>query len=106
MSESREDQFARVQLMASGDTGNWDLSANDTAALKTVVAELSRMRTALEGAEKDGARYRFLRRFDHFSTVDAMLDTMDYHTLDAAVDAAMQRAAIAERALTAGSGNE
>lgn len=40
-----------------------------------------------EAAERDAERYRWLRRFDHFSTVDAMLNS-DYNTLDSAVDAA------------------
>lgn len=44
--------------------------------------------------ERDAARYHFLRRFDHFAVVDAMLDTTQYNTLDAAVDAAIARRAI------------
>ena len=43
----------------------------------------------LAAAQKDAERYRWLRRFDHFSQVDSMLDTTEYNTLDAAVDAAI-----------------
>lgn len=35
------------------------------------------------------AKYEWLKRFDHFALVDAMLDTTEYNTLDAAVEAAM-----------------
>jgi hypothetical protein len=42
-----------------------------------------------DALRKDAARYRWLRRMDHFGEVDAMLDTTEYNTLDAAVDAAM-----------------
>ena len=36
----------------------------------------------------DALRYRWLRRLDHFAVVEAILDTTEYSTLDAAVDAA------------------
>lgn len=42
-----------------------------------------------ERLRKDAARYEWLRRFDHFRRVDDMLNTTEYNTLDAAVDAAM-----------------
>lgn len=38
---------------------------------------------------RDAARYRWLRSFANFDRVDAMLSSMNYHTLDAAVDAAI-----------------
>lgn len=44
---------------------------------------------ALRGAELDAARYRWLRRFDHFAIVDSMLNTTEYNTLDTAIDAAI-----------------
>ena len=52
--------------------------------------------------EKDAARYDFLRRFDHFACVDAMLDTTEYNTLDSAVDSAIPKFAV----LDAASGEE
>ena len=53
--------------------------------------KLHEAEAALAAAQADAERYRWLRRFDHFGTVDAMLDTMEYNTLDAAVDAARAR---------------
>lgn len=44
------------------------------------------------GDGKDGERYRFLRRLDHLSAVNALLDGTDFNTLDAAVDHAMSAA--------------
>lgn len=41
----------------------------------------------VEALRADAERYRWLRRMDHFAQVDAMLDGMEYHTLDAAIDA-------------------
>ncbi len=38
----------------------------------------------------DALRYNWLRRFDHFSAVNALLDTTQFNTLDAAVDHLMQ----------------
>jgi hypothetical protein len=47
MSETFQEQLARVEMMAEGhDT--WDLSDNDTAALKAVLAERSDLLEALE----------------------------------------------------------
>jgi hypothetical protein len=40
MSESDDDKLARVRLMAKGDP-TWDLSPNDLAALKYVLAQLA-----------------------------------------------------------------
>lgn len=42
-------------------------------------------------ASMDAQRYCFLCRFDHLSSVNALLDTTEYNTLDAAVDAVMAR---------------
>jgi len=47
--------------------------------------------TASRHAPVDAQRYRFLRRFDHWASVDAFLETHDHNTLDSAVDAAMAR---------------
>jgi hypothetical protein len=41
------------------------------------------------GDGKDAERYRWLRRFDHFSQVDGMLNLTEFATLDSAVDAAI-----------------
>lgn len=56
-------------------------------------AENSRLRAQIAELQRDAERYDFLRRLDHFGTVDAMLNGMTYHSLDAAVDAAMIAAA-------------
>ena len=40
---------------------------------------------------RDANRYRWLRRFDNFGSVNTILDTEQYNTLDAAVDAAMEK---------------
>ena len=40
MPESFPDQLSRVRLMASGDSGTWDLSPNDLAALTAVLSKL------------------------------------------------------------------
>lgn len=60
-------------------------------------AELAAQRKAKDEAaakqaalELDAARYRWLRRFDHFAQVDEMLNSTEFNTLDAAVDAAMK----------------
>lgn len=42
MSETNEEKLDRVRLMAGGDP-TWDLSSNDLAALKHVMAELDRL---------------------------------------------------------------
>jgi hypothetical protein len=58
-----------------------------------MVGEFDRMTAYREKKEtddqRDAARYRWLRRFDHFAQVDAMLDTTEYTTLDSAIDAAI-----------------
>jgi hypothetical protein len=46
MAESYEDQLARVRAMATG-AGTWDLSDNDLAALRAVLAEMGRREEAL-----------------------------------------------------------
>jgi hypothetical protein len=43
----------------------------------------------IERLRADAARYRWLRRFDHFALVDSLLDTTEHNTLDSAVDFAM-----------------
>lgn len=45
----------------------------------------------IKALEADSERYRWLRRMDHFAAVDAMLNTTDYDTLDAAIDAARSK---------------
>lgn len=53
-------------------------------------AAWQRLSAENEELRKDAERYRWMKRFDRIARIDAMLSTMDYHTLDAAVDAAMQ----------------
>ena len=42
MSETFDDQFSRLELMADGDP-TWDLSENDRAAIRAVLAEVGRL---------------------------------------------------------------
>ena len=44
MSHTPEDMLSRVELMADGDSGTWDLSPNDTEALAWVLKALSTAR--------------------------------------------------------------
>lgn len=55
MSESFDEQLARVNLMANG-FGDWDLSPNDMAALRAVVA---RVQTLLASPESLPNGWRF-----------------------------------------------
>jgi hypothetical protein len=48
MTESHAEQISRVEQMAQGDSGTWDLSLNDEAALRTVVQERRDLLTALK----------------------------------------------------------
>lgn len=64
------------------------------AQMNAVEFEISRLLAVIAEKEKEAAinrrdaeRYSFLRRFDNFATVDAMLNTTEYTTLDSAVDA-------------------
>ena len=71
-----------MQTLAK-EADTWQsLRALDLAAL----VELGKERDALR---QDAERYQWLRRFDHFAIVDEMLSTIDYNTLDEAVDAAL-----------------
>jgi hypothetical protein len=54
-----------------------------------VCAAVKLLRADVAALEADAARYHFLRRFDHFSHVNALLDGPS-NTLDEAVAAAMQ----------------
>lgn len=49
MAESFDDQVSRVELMSTGDP-TWDLSPNDLAALKAVLADRERLRKLVERA--------------------------------------------------------
>lgn len=55
MPESFEDQLSRVRLMSEGDP-TWDLSPNDQAALKAVLAQLETLQRTKEAC---------FRYFDH-----------------------------------------
>jgi len=56
--------------------------------LNDVTAERNALAAKLATVEADAKRYRWLRRFDHFSRVDELLNRNDINTLDAAIDAA------------------
>lgn len=43
MPESPEDKISRVRMMAQDNGGTWDLSPNDQAALKHVIAMIEAM---------------------------------------------------------------
>jgi hypothetical protein len=47
MTENYSEQLSRVHLMAEGDE-TWDLSDNDTAALRAVISCLGRYEAALK----------------------------------------------------------
>ena len=51
MTETKTDKIERLRMMARDD-GTWDLSDNDTAALKLAVASIDRLR-AFEEAVRD-----------------------------------------------------
>jgi hypothetical protein len=54
LAQARAEQFDRVELMASGHE-SWDLSQNDLAALRMVLAEVAQLRALLaEIDDQDG----------------------------------------------------
>ena len=97
--------FLRQEISARSDLQQayLDCWRNDKARAERAEAELARQNAAndmiakerdawerlAKSAEQAAKRYRWLRRLDHFAQVDAMLDTTEYNSLDAAVDAAM-----------------
>lgn len=55
MAETYIDQVSRVRLMARDESGTWDLSDNDQAALRAVLARLDHLeKCAAEFLEAEG----------------------------------------------------
>lgn len=67
MPESFEDQLSRVRLMSEGDP-TWDLSPNDQAALKAVLAKLEEIREPLRLIQDDDSHWYVIpcHRVDDF----------------------------------------
>src|SRR4030095_2087671 len=58
--ETLSEQMSRVQMMASDDGDTWDLSDNDRAALKAVLAESRRLAGEVDGLERELKEARHL----------------------------------------------
>jgi hypothetical protein len=62
--ESFRDQLSRVESMAYDESGTWDLSENDTAALEAVLRDRQRL------AQRLNDQPRLLREFVGFLSAD------------------------------------
>ena len=67
MMQTPEDMLSRVQLMAAGDSGTWDLSDNDIDALRFVLGQLDDARRERDAANKalDMAKQFIEWAFEH-----------------------------------------
>lgn len=56
MPESLEEQARRLELMAEDDGSEWDLSDNDRAAIRAVVADYKAMKGAVGILKPEGCK--------------------------------------------------
>ena len=90
MSNEHELSDGEIIALRKSSKGAPDVNWSDSIAFaRAVIASALAKRDVASPDARDAERYRWLRNFRNLSHVDAMLDTTDFNTLDAAVDAAI-----------------